>query len=90
MDGVENGLVPMDEVSGNIFTMNEEERRQAGIDSLPGTLYDAIKLMREDKLITGVLGEHITSRYVAGKLAEWDEFRTQITDWELNKYMIIY
>ncbi|MBR3397406.1 MAG: type I glutamate--ammonia ligase [Lachnospiraceae bacterium] len=90
MDGVENGLVPMDEVSGNIFKMNEEERRKVGIESLPGTLYDAIKLMREDELITGILGGHIASRYIAGKLAEWNEFRTQITDWELDKYMIIY
>ena len=70
--------------------MNEEERRKVGIESLPGTLYDAIKLMREDELITGILGGHITSRYIAGKLAEWNEFRTQITDWELDKYMIIY
>ncbi len=90
MDGVEKGLTPPDEVSGNIFTMNEEERRLAGVDSLPGTLYDAITLLRKDELIMGVLGDHIASRYIKGKIREWDEFRTQITDWELNRYMVIY
>ena len=90
MDGVEKGLTPPDEVSGNIFTMNEEERRLAGVDSLPGTLYDAIMLLRKDELIMGVLGDHIASRYIKGKIREWDEFRTQITDWELNRYMVIY
>ena len=90
MDGVENNLTPPDEVSGNIFHMNEEERRAVGIDSLPGTLYDAIKLMRQDELIMGILGDHVASRYITGKMAEWNEFRTQITDWELNRYMVIY
>ena len=90
MDGVEKGLIPPEEVSGNIFKMNDEERRAEGIDSLPATLYDAIRLMRSDDLIMNVLGDHVSSRYISGKIAEWDAFRTQITDWELNRYMVIY
>ncbi|MBR6231316.1 MAG: glutamine synthetase, partial [Lachnospiraceae bacterium] len=90
LDGIEKEMTPPDEVTGNIFQMTEKEREANGIFSLPPTLYDAIKEMEKDKLITDLLGEHITDRYVAGKMSEWNEFRTQITDWELNKYMVIY
>ncbi len=90
LDGIEKEMTPPAEVTGNIFQMTEKERIENGIFSLPPTLYDAIKEMRKDKLITDLLGEHITDRYIAGKMSEWNEFRTQITDWELNKYMVIY
>ena len=84
VDVVRRRMNPELKVTGVIVTLYDARR------SLDKTIYDAIKEMEKDKLITDLLGEHITDRYVAGKMSEWNEFRTQITDWELNKYMVIY
>ena len=48
------------------------------------------RLIRKDKLICDTLGEHIVSQYVAGKEKEWDEYRTHVSNWELEKYLITY
>ena len=66
LDGIEKEMTPPDEVTGNIFQMTEKERIANGIFSLPSTLYDAINEMEKDKLITDLLGEHITVTSVAG------------------------
>lgn len=90
LDGIERGLTPPAEVTENIFVMDEATRAKNGIDSLPGTLSEAIKLMGEDTLITDTLGGHVTAQYTAGKLSEWNEYRTRVSDWEISKYMVIY
>ena len=41
-------------------------------------------------LITGVLGEHVTRQYVTGKLKEWEAYRTQVSSWEIERYLITY
>ena len=46
--------------------------------------------MQEDKVICDVLGEHIVSKYVEAKLKEWNDYRTQVSQWELEKYLVIY
>ena len=46
--------------------------------------------MKEDALMRETLDEHVYKRYIAGKEREWDEYRTRVTDWELQKYMIVY
>ena len=46
--------------------------------------------MKADSLIMDTLGEHITSNYLAGKEAEWDEYRTRVSSWEREKYIINY
>ena len=90
LDGIEKGLTPPAEITENIFTMTEKERKAHGIDSLPGNLLEAVELLEQDKLITEALGEHVLKSYVNGKRAEWDEYRTRVTDWELQRYMIVY
>ena len=88
LDGIEKGMTPPDEITENIFEMSAETRRMAGIDSLPGTLKEALDAMSADELITSVLGDHVFEQYIAGKTAEWDEYRTQVSAWELKKYMV--
>ena len=70
--------------------MTPAEREAKGIHSLPGTLHEAVAAMQQDKLICDALGEHIVSQYVAGKEKEWDEYRTHVSAWELEKYLITY
>ena len=90
LDGIERKLTPPAEITENIFAMTPAEREAKGIHSLPGTLHDAVEAFRKDKLICDTLGEHIVSQYVAGKEKEWDEYRTHVSNWELEKYLITY
>ena len=90
LDGIEKGLTPPAEITENIYTMTEKERKAHGIASLPGNLLEAVELLEQDKLITDALGDHVFKSYVSGKRAEWDEYRTRVTDWETKRYMIVY
>lgn len=90
LDGIEKNLTPPAEINENIFAMDEERRGASKIDNLPGSLKDAVAELIADPLMKATLGDHVFSRYVAGKLKEWDEYRTQVTHWEIDKYMILY
>ena len=87
LDGIKNEIEPPASVDRNIFEMTEEERNALGIEALPGTLIDAISEMEKDTFVQEVLGEHVSERYIAAKKAEWNKYRTQVTDWEINEYL---
>ncbi len=89
LKGIEEKLPLMPEATNNIFHMSDDELDAAGINILPGTLGDAIDLFENSELMKEVLGEHIHSFYVANKRAEWDEYRMQVTEWELDKYLSV-
>ena len=90
MDGIEKGMLPPEEVTDNIFRMDAETREEHGIESLPGSLAEAIEEFKADELMRQTLGDHIYTQYIKGKEAEWDEYRTRVSSWELNKYIIAY
>ena len=90
LDGIEKGLTPPAEITENIFAMDEAARAARGIENLPGTLKDAVDLMRADPLITSTLGGHIVSQYTAGKYAEWEAYRTHVSQWEVEKYLLTF
>lgn len=90
LDGMEKGMVPPEEITENIFAMDQATRTAHGIDNLPGSLYEALQALKADRLIQDTLGEHVVSQYVAGKEVEWDEYRTRVSSWELDKYLITY
>ena len=90
LDGIEKGMTPPLEITDNIFAMTPATRRRRGIAALPGSLEEAIGCMKRDKLIMDTLGEHVTGQYIAGKEAEWDEYRTRVSSWERDKYIVVY
>ena len=90
LDGIEKGMVPPAEITENIFQMDDDARAAAGIDSLPGSLEEAIKAMQADPMVLETLGGHVSENYIEGKAKEWDEYRTRVSSWELAKYMINY
>jgi glutamine synthetase len=87
LKGIEEKLPLAPEATNNIFHMSQDELDAANIKTLPGSLGEAIDLFEGSELMKDVLGEHIHSFYVANKRAEWDEYRTQVTEWELDKYL---
>ena len=90
LDGIENKLVPADEVKSNIYVMTREERIANGIDELPSTLYTALKELNSSSIMKEALGNHIFYNFIEAKSIEWDSFRTQVTDWEIDHYLKNY
>ena len=90
LDGIEKGLTPPAEITKNIYAMDEETRKAHGITSLPNSLEEAIRLMEADTLVLDTLGEHVAHNYIEGKKKEWDEYRTRVSSWEREKYIINY
>ena len=58
--------------------------------SLPGTLLEAVECLEKDEVICGALGEHVLSQYVEGKEKEWDAYRTHVSKWEIDRYIVMY
>ena len=90
LDGVKNKLAAPAAVNADIFEMTRAEKETAGIAILPGNLKEAIDLLEENPLAKEALGEHILTKYLQGKQKEWDNYRTAVTDWEINAYMKNY
>ena len=64
--------------------------KEKGIDCLPGTLEEAIKAAEDDPFIKETLGEHVFNNYIGGKREEWESYRTYVSQWEIDRYMINY
>lgn len=90
LDGIKNKLTPPKSTDINIFAMTPDEKDAAGIASMPGSLEEALEEFKANPIAKETFGDHIFKKYIAGKEAEWDDYRTAVTDWELNKYLDIY
>lgn len=87
LDGIKNQMEPPKAVNGNIFELTEREMKRAKIESIPANLHQAIVAMKADPFIKEVLGNHVFSKYVEAKEAEWDHYRKQVTQWEIDEYL---
>ncbi len=90
LDGVKNKLTPPASVDQDIFKMSAAEMEEAGIGVMPGSLKEAVDELKANPIAKDTLGEHIFTKYVEAKEAEWDKYRTAVTDWELDEYLDIY
>jgi glutamine synthetase len=90
LDGVEKKLTPPDPVNKNIFTMTVRERRHHKIDDLPRDLHESLDVLEKDEVIMNALGEHIAGRFIEAKRAEWSEYISQVSEWEVEKYLGLY
>ncbi len=87
LDGIENKIEPPASIDKNIYEMSEDQRKMEGIASLPGSLKEALDEMSKSKLAREVLGDHIFSKYIEAKREEWNDYRTRVTQWELDQYL---
>ena len=90
LEGIELGMKPAVPVDCNIFNMAEEKRCEHNIDVLPTNLKEALFEMEKDPLIKNTLGEHTFNKYLDLHRAEWNEYQSQIHDWEINRYLTKY
>jgi glutamine synthetase len=89
LEGIEQGYELPDPMETNLYHLTAEQRRERGIVSLPETLGEAIDALAQSELARKALGPHIFDRYVELKRKEWDEYRVQLTDWEMKKYLAV-
>lgn len=87
LKGIEEGYELAEPANNNIFEMTEIERQKAGIDSLPDNLHEAIKLMEKSELVKEALGDHVFEYFLENKKSEWDNYRTKVSDYELDYYL---
>jgi glutamine synthetase len=90
LDGIKNNLTPPEPVEENIYSLDDESLATKNIDVLPGSLGDALYQLKKDELMREVLGEHLFERYIDVKTKEWDEFKKQVTSWEIDTYLDIF
>lgn len=90
LDGIEKDMMPPEEITENIYDMDEDSREAHGIEDLPNSLSAAIKELKKDQLIIDTLGSHVFTQFVAGKEKEWKEYRTRISNWEIENYLVNY
>lgn len=90
LDGIKNKIQPPQSIDKNIFNMTEDQRLQEGIGELPGNLKEAIDVMSASPLVKEILGDHIFDKYIEAKLDEWDQYRTKVSKWEVEQYLIKY
>ncbi len=90
LDGIRKGSRPPEPINRNIYKMTAAERLAAGVGSLPGTLTEALAALSEDDVVREALGEHIYRRFVEAKQIEYDVYRTQIHQWELDQYLNVF
>jgi glutamine synthetase len=87
LEGIEKGYELEPPMESNLYHLTAEERRERGIVSLPETLGEAIDELAASELMRRALGDHIFDAYVRLKRKEWDEYRIQLTQWELDRYL---
>lgn len=90
LDGVRNKIEPPKPVDTNIFKLSEKERKKLKIEALPGSLKEALGYMQNSLIVKTALGEHIVDEFVTAKEIEWDDFRTYVSQWEIDKYLARY
>lgn len=90
LEGIEQKLTPPEQIRTSIFEMSSDERLAAGIDNLPGSLEEALVECKKNPMMKEILGNHIFSKYIEAKEAEWNEYRMQVTKWETDTYLLRY
>ena len=87
LEGIEREYEAPEAVEQNVYTMTDEERAEQGIGTLPASLLEAIQLTQESELVRKALGQHVFDAFIKNKKIEWDRYRTQVTEYELQKYL---
>ena len=87
LKGVEEGYELPAECAANLYEMTAEERLAEGVTLLPGSLSDAVDEMEKSELVAETLGEHVFEWFIRNKRAEWLDYKTQVTQFELDRYL---
>ncbi len=89
LDGIEKGLTPPDPIEENIYEMTPKRRKELHIEQLPEDLWEAIKVTEKSSLIRECLGDHVFENFITNKTIEWEKYRAQVTNYELEQNLSV-
>lgn len=87
LEGIEQGYELPEPMERNLYHASGEERRRLGVEQLPSNLNDALEQAEDSELLLNLLGEHMLSRFLELKRAEWEDYRAEVHGWELDRYL---
>lgn len=88
MDGIDRKLTPPAPLNNiNVYHLTAEERTELGVAELPGSLLAALSELDGDAILKDALGADAYEAHRRARLAEWDEYRISVTDWEVSRYL---
>ena len=90
LEGIRNDLSAPKPLEEDLYLFNYEKLKEMKIDTIPPTLWQALRMLKKDKIIKNTLGKHTFEKYLEAKTKEWDEYSIQVTKWEIDKYLKIY
>ena len=90
LDGIKNNLSAPEPVEEDVYSLSRQELLDKKISTLPESLRDALKDLKEDQLVREALGQHTYERFLAAKKQEWRDYARQVTDWEVKQYLEKY
>jgi glutamine synthetase len=89
LEGIEKEYKLPEPIEKNLYHLSSEERKGLGIESLPDSLGEAVLITEQSQLVKKALGEHVFSRFIELKKNEWEDYRIQLTKYELDKFLPI-
>ena len=90
IDGIKNDMKPPEPLEKNVFQFDNESLVSKKIDMLPTSLWEALNELKKSNIFKEFFGDHLFKKYIDIKTKEWNEFKIQVTSWEINKYLDIY
>ena len=87
MKGVEEGYELPPGAEDDVWSLSDVERLALGYDELPHNLADALRAMQDSELVAEVLGEHVFDFFLRNKRTEWNDYRAEVTPFELRRYL---
>lgn len=87
LNGIKTKLWAPNPVEEDVFSFDEKKLADKNIELLPQSLHESINALKNDKVISSVLGDELLKKYTHAKLKEWDSYRTSVSEWELREYL---
>ncbi len=87
LKGTEEKYELPDPIEKDVYHLSVDERKELGIESLPGSLIEAIELTEKSDLVRDALGEHVFNNFIMSKKVEWDDYRMKIHPYEIDKFL---
>jgi glutamine synthetase len=90
LDGMKNKIDPPNSIEENLYDFDDKKLQELNISQLPPSLHDSLEELKKDSLVQEALGKYTYERYLIAKTKEWDEYRLDVSDWEVKRYLENY
>ena len=87
LDGIENKIEPPQPAETDPDLLSSRERERLGIRRLPETIAEALDALKNDPVINSTLGSYITDNFIKAKLLEWEDYKREVSQWEIDRYL---